>query len=214
MALIRLRSSVQIRPELPISHSSMVERPAVNRVILVRVQVGERSNHGRVGEFGRPRHPVKVEIAGPNPVTTATGSTQKEREAGRRRPARCTGSPTSAASLPSRSRSSAGTSASTTNWRALVRNQPRTRSRGETDITPAYEAVFEGSSPSRSTGSLAQLAERPAHTGEVAGSNPARSTESEAKVAAAPGCEPGHSGFNSRHSPHAPITGWHPCMLG
>lgn len=29
------------------------------------------SKHGRVGESGRPRHPVKVKIAGSNPVTTA-----------------------------------------------------------------------------------------------------------------------------------------------
>jgi hypothetical protein len=49
----------------------MAGRRTVNPLTLVRPQPPERKSHGPVGEFGRPRLPVKQKIAGSNPVRTA-----------------------------------------------------------------------------------------------------------------------------------------------
>lgn len=50
--------------------AQLAERPAVNRLIQVRVLVGEHSEYGLAGQWSG-RHPVKVEIAGSSPVKTA-----------------------------------------------------------------------------------------------------------------------------------------------
>jgi hypothetical protein len=91
VALIRLRPRVQIppAPRRPVarqgrkdgkawhSHSGVVQR---QDAALLRQLSGFESlrqsaaHNGLVGELGRPCQPVKLKIAGPNPVRTAAAS--------------------------------------------------------------------------------------------------------------------------------------------
>jgi hypothetical protein len=127
------------------------------------------------------RHPVKVEIAGSSPVTTAASR---------------------------RTRVAQWQSARPTSGRSQAHFLPRVpRSCGETEIMPDYGSGGEGSSPSGSAQRpVAHLAERP-HAAEAAGSTPAGPTGAWTQKARGPAVTRVLAGAVPVRHPRPPRTG-------